>query len=88
MTEPVKKYLAHIGGVKRYSSRTQAVYREILEQFAGFAAPEDIVASLNTSMLRSYEVWLMDEKGVGARTVGLHLSVLRASAVGLWPRER
>ena len=76
MTEPVKKYLAYVGGVKRYSSRTQAVYREIMEQFGAFAAPEDIVASLNTSVLRSYEVWLMDEKGVGARTVGLHLSVL------------
>ncbi|MBP5172894.1 MAG: tyrosine-type recombinase/integrase [Bacteroidales bacterium] len=76
MTEPVKKYLSYVGGVKRYSSRTQAVYKEILDQFAAFAAPEDIVDSLNTSVLRSYEVWLMDEKGVGARTVGLHLSVL------------
>lgn len=76
MTDPVGKYLAYVRGVKRYSSRTQAVYREILEQFAAFAAPEDTVASLNTSVLRSYEVWLMDEKGVGARTVGLHLSVL------------
>ena len=76
MTDPVKKYLSYVSGVKRYSSRTQAVYREILEQFGAFAAPEDIVSSLNTSVLRSYEVWLMDEKGVGARTVGLHLSVL------------
>ena len=76
MTDPVGKYLSYVRGVKRYSSRTQAVYREILEQFAAFAAPEDTVASLNTSVLRSYEVWLMDEKGVGARTVGLHLSVL------------
>lgn len=76
MTEPIKKYLAYVGGVKRYSSRTQAVYKEILEQFAAFVAPEDAVASLNSSVLRSYEVWLMDEKKVGARTVGLHLSVL------------
>ena len=76
MTDPITKYLAYVSGVKRYSSRTQAVYREILEQFAGFTAPEDIIASLNTSILRSYEVWLMDEKKVGARTVGLHLSVL------------
>ena len=76
MTEPIKKYLAYVGGVKRYSSRTQAVYKEILEQFAAFVAPEDAVASLNSSVLRCYEVWLMDEKKVGARTVGLHLSVL------------
>ncbi|MBO4604971.1 MAG: tyrosine-type recombinase/integrase [Bacteroidales bacterium] len=76
MTDPITKYLAYTGGVKRYSSRTQAVYREILDQFARFVEPEEIVASLNTSVLRSYEVWLMDDQGVGARTVGLHLSVL------------
>ena len=76
MTDPIRKYLAYVSGVKRYSSRTQAVYREILEQFASFTSPEDVVASLNTSVLRSYEVWLMDEQKVGARTVGLHLSVL------------
>ena len=76
MTDPITKYRAYTGGVKRYSSRTQAVYREILDQFARFVEPEEIVASLNTSVLRSYEVWLMDDQGVGARTVGLHLSVL------------
>ena len=76
MTEQITKYLSYVRGVKRYSSRTQAVYREILEGFSAFVAPEDPVASLNTSVLRSYEVWLMDEKKVGARTLGLHLSVL------------
>ena len=76
MTDIIGKYLAYTGGVKRYSPRTLAVYREILEGFASFVEPEDPVASLNSSVLRSYEVWLMDEKGVGARTVGLHLSVL------------
>ena len=76
MTDPIKKYLLYVGGVKRYSSRTQALYKEILEEFAAFTEPEDIVRSLNTSILRSYEVWLMDEKKLGARTVGLHLSVL------------
>ena len=76
MTDPIKKYLLYVGGVKRYSSRTQALYKEILEEFAAFTEPEDIVRSLNTSILRSYEVWLLDEKKLGARTVGLRLSVL------------
>ena len=31
---------------------------------------------LTVQMVRSYEVYLMDEKGEGARTVGLHMSVL------------
>ena len=76
MTDPIKKYLLYVGGVKRYSSRTQALYKEILEEFAQYVQPEDIVRSLNTSILRSYEVWLLDEKKLGARTVGLRLSVL------------
>ena len=77
MSSPlISKYLAYTGGVKRYSSRTQAVYREILEQYENFAAPEPVLEALCGPVLRSYEVWLMDEKGVGARTVGLHMSVL------------
>ncbi len=31
---------------------------------------------LTVQQVRSYEVWLMDEKGEGARTVNLHMSVL------------
>lgn len=76
MNDPITRYISYVGGVRRYSSRTQAVYREILDGYAAFADPEELIPSLNTSRLRSYEVWLMDEKGVGARTVGLHLSVL------------
>jgi len=72
----ISGYISYISEVKRYSSRTQAVYREILDDFARFTAPEDLLKSLNTSILRSYEVYLMDERNIGARTVGLHMSVL------------
>lgn len=72
----VTKYLAYVGGVKRYSSRTQALYRDILEEFEEFAAPEPLPEALCAPLIRSYEVHLLDDKGVGARTVGLHMSVL------------
>ena len=32
--------------------------------------------AINVQTVRAYEVWLMDEKGEGAKTVNLHLSVL------------
>ena len=32
--------------------------------------------AVNVQTVRAYEVWLMDEKGEGAKTVNLHLSVL------------
>lgn len=76
MSELIVKYLSYVGGVKRYSSRTQAIYREILEGFEAFAAPEQLPGALCAPVIRSYEVHLLDEKGVGARTVGLHMSVL------------
>ena len=72
----ITKYLSYVGGVKRYSSRTQALYREILEEFEEFAAPEPLPEALCAPIIRSYEVHLLDDKGVGARTVGLHMSVL------------
>ena len=39
-------------------------------------AATDAAKWLNVQTVRAYEVWLMDEKGEGAKTVNLHLSVL------------
>ena len=40
------------------------------------AAASPLCEVLTVQMIRSYEVYLMDEKGEGAKTVNLHLSVL------------
>ena len=88
MSELITRYLSYVGGVKRYSSRTQALYREILEEFEDFAAPEPLPEALCAPIIRSYEVHLLDDKGVGARTVGLHMSVLSGFCRWLVAQDR
>lgn len=68
-------YIAYITTVRRYSPRTQAIYRDVLDRFSAFCGGE-VLASLTPSLLRSYEVSLMDERKLSAKTVGQHMSVL------------
>ena len=73
-----EKYMAYVSTVRRYSPRTRAVYADSLERFCDFAEARtdgDIVASLIPNMIRGYEVSLVG-KGLNARTVNLHISVL------------
>lgn len=75
----IEEYISYIKDVRRYSARTQAIYSDALEEFAGFcgAADDDVLLeSLDRQTIRSYEVFLMDSKGDSPRTVNLHLSVL------------
>lgn len=72
----IHKYLTDLTSIRRYSPATVERYRRVLEKFRGFCAPQDVEESLNTSIIRSYEVNLMDSCGQDARSVNLHLSVL------------
>lgn len=76
-------YIEYVRTARRYSPRTQAIYRDVLERFRVFAldgeAPEDDRALLNAltpTVIRNYEVFLLDEKKLDPRSVNLHLSVL------------
>ena len=76
-------YIEYVRTVRRYSPRTLAIYHEVLERFRAFAldgeAPEDDRALLNAltpTVIRNYEVFLLDEKKLDPRSVNLHLSVL------------
>ena len=77
-------YIAYIGSVRRYSTRTQEIYSEVLGEFLGFAVgspvgdwdDKELVDALKPSVIRSYEVYLIDTKKEDPRTVNLHLSVL------------
>ena len=71
----IDRYISYVRNVRRYSERTAASYEEILRAFANFVQ-DDLVAALNTSEIRSYEVYMLDNKGDKPRTVNLHLSVL------------
>ena len=77
----IDNYIDYISGVRRYSPRTCEIYGGILTEFAGFCVegePDDegLIAALTPSSIRNYEVWLLDDRGLDARTVNLHLSVL------------
>ena len=71
----IDEYITYVKEVRRYSPRTCELYRDILDGFARFC-DQDVLESLNPSMIRSYEVHLLDKKKEDPRTVNLHLSVL------------
>ena len=74
------RFIQYISSVRRYSVRTQEIYRDVLDEFVRHACPEVsdacILAAMNPTAIRNYEVWLLDERGESARTVGQHISVL------------
>ncbi len=77
----IDKYIAHIRDIRRYSPRTVEIYGSALMNYVhvihkvGAVADDELIASLNSSEIRRYEVELL-ENGISARTVGLHLSAL------------
>ena len=78
----LEKYIQHIESVRRYSARTVSIYESVLKDFCAAVvgdsgySDEDLVAALNVSELRSYEVTLLDKKKLSSKTVNQHLSVL------------
>ena len=87
----IERYIDYVENVRRYSPRTVAIYSEALADFAHEIAAncgkddsddlqpisdEELVSSLNPSQVRSYEVSLLDSKGLTPKTVNLHISVL------------
>ena len=71
----IEDYIAYVTKVRRYSKRTAEIYSEVLKDFALFASG-DPVESLTPQILRSYEVYLLDQRKLDPRTVNMHLSVL------------
>lgn len=76
----IDRYLTYLSSVRRYSPRTIEIYRGGLEDFLAFTSLRGDFAALqenlNVQTIRSYEVYLLDERKERARTVDLHLSVL------------
>lgn len=69
---------------KRYSDRTLSIYENVLKGFMDYYAGDDewddgdVGNALRPIAIRNYEVWLLDSKGLSAKTVNLHLSVISA----------
>ena len=70
----IDAYITYIRDIRRYSPRTQDIYRDVLDDFAQFSEGE-VVASLTPSMLRRYEADCIN-RGMKPRTVHQHMSVL------------
>ncbi len=82
-----EKYLEYISTVRRYSARTQDIYSGVLDVFAeflsdrkgcsaGMIADDELKEALSSHVIRGYEVYLLEKKKLGPRTVNLHISVL------------
>jgi integrase/recombinase XerC len=77
----ISKYIAYIRDIRRYSFRTVDIYGDVLKSYLRIIHKEETVddatllASLNRSEIRQYEVALMEE-GLSPKTVSLHLSAL------------
>ncbi len=82
----IDEYITYISTVRRYSPRTCEIYKDALERFCDYIKTNheagdnltdtDLLSSLTHSIIRSYEVHLMDSGDMTPRTVNLHLSVL------------
>jgi integrase/recombinase XerC len=75
----IEDYLSYIKNIRRYSARTQTIYSDALEDFARFCGAdgdESLLDSLKPQIIRTYEVYLLEERKDCPRTVNLHLSVL------------
>lgn len=80
------QYIKYKADIKRYSPRTQEIYKDVLGRYGEFvgAAPED---ALTPQLVRSYEADLMG-KGMKPSTVHQHLSVLSGFAKFLVKKGR
>ena len=60
------KYLSYIRNVRRYSARTADIYDGVMRMFCEVihgkedVADDELVASMNVSEIRSYEVRLLE----------------------------
>lgn len=81
MNPLIDKYIQYVSDVRRYSPRTQAVYKDVLEEYASYSLEDEsgaeaLAASMDPVSIRNYEVHLLEDRGLVSRTVNLHLSVL------------
>lgn len=81
MNSLAESYIQYISSVRRYSPRTVKIYTDVLDEYSKFSleqseGDDDIISVLTPTSIRNYEVHLLDERGLDARTVNQHVSVL------------
>ena len=87
----IADYIEYIATVRRYSTRTVAIYEYVLDDYASAVKASDdndLIAALNVSELRSYEMTMMDARKLSAKTVNQHMSVLSSFCRYLIKKDR
>ena len=80
--EIIRKYIDHVRNIRRYSERTVRLYEDALNRYVRMVFPEgtpdeaSFVESFNRFEIRGFMVALMEQEGLSAKSVSMHMSAL------------
>ena len=80
--ELIRKYIDYVRNVRRYSERTACLYEGVLERYVRMMFPDGepdegaFVESFNRFEIRGFMVALMEQEGLSAKSVSMHMSAL------------
>ena len=80
--ELIRRYIDYVRNVRRYSERTAALYEDVLQRYVDKAFHDqtpteaEFLESLNRFEVRGYMFMLMEEEGLSAKSVSMHMSAL------------
>ena len=80
--EIIRKYIDHVRNIRRYSERTVRLYEDALNRYVRMVFPEgtpdeaSFIESFNRFEIRGFMVALMEQEGLSAKSVSMHMSAL------------
>ena len=80
--EIIRKYIDHVRNIRRYSERTARLYEDVLNRYVRMVFPEGVpdesgfIESFNRFEIRGFMVALMEQEGLSAKSVSMHMSAL------------
>ena len=78
----IRKYIDYVRNVRRYSERTACLYEDVLNRYVRMTfnseTPDEqsFIDSFNRFEVRGHMVALMEEEGLSAKSVSMHMSAL------------
>ena len=80
--ELIRKYIDYVRNVRRYSERTASLYEGVLNRYVRLVFPDGepneatFLESFNRFEVRGFMVALMEDEGLSAKSVSMHMSAL------------
>ena len=80
--EIIRKYIDHVRNIRRYSERTERLYEDVLNRYVRMVFPggtpdeAGFIESFNRFEIRGFMVALMEQEGLSAKSVSMHMSAL------------